>query len=139
MQAEEEVLDVGLGLQIRCHCVLREHRNVLRHTGLMRWESSLALARLLISCPSLVSSKYPRQLLDISCDIQKQLWPRASCRRACTLTDNTSRPVLQTQQLSGMWSAAAHHAFALYHILGHKKPACFGCIVARLQGELAKV
>ncbi|KAK9815995.1 hypothetical protein WJX74_004695 [Apatococcus lobatus] len=57
LQAEEEVLDVGGGLQIRCRCVSREHRNTLQHTGLMRWESSLVLARLLRSCPSLISGR----------------------------------------------------------------------------------
>ncbi len=58
MQAEEEELDVGRGFRIRCQCVSREHRNTLRHTGLMRWESSLALARLLIACPGLVSGMF---------------------------------------------------------------------------------
>ena len=69
---------MGSELQVRCHCVSREHRNVLRHTGLMQWESSLALARLLISCPSLVSGGCSRHILNISCDIQKQ--PLALCK-----------------------------------------------------------
>ncbi|KAK9863184.1 hypothetical protein WJX84_008952 [Apatococcus fuscideae] len=57
LEAEEETLDVGMGLHVGCRCVSREHRHLLRHTGLMRWESSLALARFLIACPYVVAGR----------------------------------------------------------------------------------
>ena len=48
VEIEEGVL-VG-----RVVSVSRQHRHTLEHTGLMRWESSLPLARFLLALPALI-------------------------------------------------------------------------------------
>ncbi len=53
---EQVIEDVEIGqegLVARVVSVSRQHRHTLEHTGLMRWESCLPLARFLLSVPSL--------------------------------------------------------------------------------------
>ena len=56
----EEDLEVERGvLVVRVVSVSRQHRNTLEHTGLMRWESSLPLARFLLALPTLTQGLPP--------------------------------------------------------------------------------
>ena len=49
-----EDVETGVeGLVARVVSVSRQHRHTLEHTGLMRWESCLPLARFLLAVPSL--------------------------------------------------------------------------------------
>lgn len=52
-QVQEDV-EIEAGVVVgRVVSVSRQHRHTLEHTGLMRWESSLPLARFLLALPSL--------------------------------------------------------------------------------------
>lgn len=54
LQVEEDV-EVEEGVLVgRVVSVSRQHRHTLHHTGLMRWESSLPLARFLLALPTLI-------------------------------------------------------------------------------------
>ncbi|KAL0034409.1 hypothetical protein WJX79_000775 [Trebouxia sp. C0005] len=66
---EEVVEDVEIGeegLIARVVSVSRQHRHTLEHTGLMRWESCLPLARFLLAVPSLTQGK---QVLELGCGV----------------------------------------------------------------------
>ena len=56
----EEDVEVEKGLLVgRVVSVSRQHRHTLDHTGLMRWESSLPLARFLLALPTLTQGLLP--------------------------------------------------------------------------------
>lgn len=55
IMSEQVIEDVEIGqeaLVARVVSVSRQHRHTLEHTGLMRWESCLPLARFLLAVPS---------------------------------------------------------------------------------------
>ena len=59
MQVQEEV-EIQKGVLVaQVVSVSRQHRHTLEHTGLMRWESALPLARLLLALPSLTQGTHP--------------------------------------------------------------------------------
>ncbi len=60
MQVEEDIQIEGLG-NVRVASMSRENAHTLTHTGLLRWESSLILAQILFSCPTLLSGKVSQQ------------------------------------------------------------------------------
>lgn len=58
-QVEEDV-EIETGVLVgRVVSVSRQYRNTLQHTGLMRWESSLPLARFLLALPPLTQGMTP--------------------------------------------------------------------------------
>lgn len=58
-QVEEDV-EIEEGVLVgRVVSVSRQHRHTLEHTGLMRWESSLPLARFLLALPALTHGLTP--------------------------------------------------------------------------------
>ncbi|KAL0024741.1 hypothetical protein WJX77_012493 [Trebouxia sp. C0004] len=66
---QEVIEDVEIGEQglvARVVSVSRQHRHTLEHTGLMRWESCLPLARFLLTVPSLTQGK---QVLEVGCGV----------------------------------------------------------------------
>ena len=61
VQVEEDVQIEGLGV-VRIASVSRENAHTFTHTGLLRWESSLVLAQILLKCPTLLSGKASKQI-----------------------------------------------------------------------------
>lgn len=67
----EEDVEVEKGVLVgRVVSVSRQHRDTLEHTGLMRWESSLPLARFLLALPSLTQGLPPCNINNIKSNVQ---------------------------------------------------------------------
>ena len=83
-QVEEDV-EVEKGVVVgRVVSVSRQHRHTLEHTGLMRWESSLPLARFLLALPTLTQGMLPSCLTvkQYTADFQRTLTKGLTCCQA---------------------------------------------------------